>query len=183
MRAHGGDLGRSARERGIWRAPANLPIHDVVGVAGRPNAGERFLLGTIGVNPIRTLARNDVRAWGSKTLTSEAAVADIGVCRLLQAIRRACGDGLGWLDSAPATAQTRTTARRAVERCLVRLWHDGALVGDRRAEAFVVDCTDVTTADGPRIRVQVGVAPHHPGEFRVMLFGPGLGRLGAVVDV
>ena len=178
-----GTWARSARERGIWRAPANLPIHDVVGAAGRPTADERFMLGAIGVNPIRTLARNDVRAWGSRTLTSEVALRDIGVCRLVQTIRRACGDGLGWLDFAPATAETRTERARAVERCLVRLWRDGALVGDRRAEAFVVDCTDVNTADGPRIRVQVGVAPHYPGEFRVMLFGPGLGRLGAVVDV
>ena len=99
----------------------------------------------------------------------------VDVRRLLVYLEHSVCLGLQWVVFEPNDEQLWTIVRRSVEDFLIGEWRDGALVGERPAEAFFVRCDRTTMTqhdlDSGRLIVEIGVAPTRPAEFVVFRIG------------
>lgn len=173
-----GSWARSDRERAVWRSPANQVIRGALDVAEHLTRDERFFLSPVGINPVRAMAGEGIRVWGSRTLSVDPNFASLELARFIGALRRACGTALRWSSFEPPTAATRAAIVRQLETFLTELWRAGALVGERPGEAFEVQCS--VLGDRGELVVRLGVAPHDPGNMIWLTFGGTSGESGSV---
>lgn len=171
-------LGCCARvdaERGVWKAPANLDLRGVVGLASVFNAAQAEALAARGFNVIRSPLGRGIRVMGARTLSSETEHRYVPVRRFLIFVQRSIERGLMDVvfEHHGETLWRRVAAR--VDDFLQRLWRDGAMQGQKAGEAWFVRCDRSTMSqhdiDQGRLIVLVGVAPVKPAEFVIFRVG------------
>lgn len=185
--AMAGVYAKTDRERGVFKAPANVALGAVSAlVAGG-------VKGQAGLAPIRVddvlndaLVRNRINAlryfrgqghmvWGARTLVDPAQPTwlYVPVRRLFNAAERDMREALRAVVFEPNSAPTWEAVRASLEHYLYRLWQQGALVGASPAQAYFVQLGLNVTMDGDDIRngrliVKVGMAPVRPAEFIIL---------------
>ena len=131
------------------------------------------LLNPRGINAIRDFPGRGTLVWGARTLRGSDAEADeykyVAVRRLHLHLQRSIEEGIAWAAFEPNGEQLWARLRLVVGNFLVQLWREGAFVGSRPQDAFVVKCdtstmTAADLADGV-VTVLVGFAPLRPAEF------------------
>jgi hypothetical protein len=172
-----GSWARSDQERGVWAAPANLPLQGVVDIAEHMRHDEWDQLRRAGINVIRAMPGTGIRAWGAETLSSDPARADIATVRLSSSVGSLVCDVTSWAAFERSGPRTWDRVKRSVEAVLETAWRQGAFVGDTAGEAFYVQCDgEVNVPElvvAGRIRVEFGFARRVPGEFvRMMVEQP-----------
>jgi phage tail sheath protein FI len=171
-----GSWARSDRERGVWAAPAKLPLRGVLDVAEGLGHREGEELHRAGINSIRAMPEG-IRAWSAQTLSSDSTRAEVATARLSSSVISLVRGATSWASLEPGGPRTWDRVQGDVEAVLQNAWRQGAFVGETAAEAFYVRCNDEVnvpelTAAG-RIRVEFGFAPRLPGEFiRMMVEQP-----------
>lgn len=184
--AMAGVYARTDRERGVWKAPANVELSSVTGLVAVD-------VGTNTVSDIRiddafnrTLVQNKVNAirafsgrghlvWGARTMAgpSETAWRYVSVRRLFSTVERDVQDALRVAIFEPNSQPTWMSVRSAISHYLHRLWQDGALTGATPAEAYFVrvglheTMTEEDVNNG-RMLVSIGLAAVRPAEFIVL---------------
>ncbi|MEV8467470.1 phage tail sheath C-terminal domain-containing protein [Fluviibacterium sp. DFM31] len=174
-----GALALGEHETGIHRAPANLQLRQVEGVALDISDAEQALLNPIGLNAIRAFPGRGIRLWGTRSLSSNPDWRYITSRRLVDAIEKTLERALQWAVFEPNNAITRQAVVLTVRTLLEGLWRQGALAGAAPREAFTVksdfENNPQADRDAGRMIVEIGVAPSIPFEF--ILF-----RLGRTLD-
>jgi len=169
------------RERGVWKAPANVTINSVSDVSQLiddsmqeglnvdSNAGKS-------VNAIRPFYGKGITVWGARTLAgNDNEWRYIPVRRLFNFAEESCKKSTSWCVFEPNDANTWARIRSQIDNFLNNLWRAGALAGAKPEHAYYVNCgigitmTALDILEG-RLIVEIGIAAVRPAEFVILKF-------------
>ncbi len=169
------------RDRGVWKAPANVSLAGVVGPTSNYTASQLDNLnidanGGKSINAIRSFAGKGTLVWGSRTLAgNDNEWRYIPVRRFFNSAEESIKKSTYWAVFEPNNANTWIKVRGMIENYLTNKWKEGALTGAKPDEAFFVRIGLGTTMTAQEIlegymKVEIGMAVVRPAEFIVLKF-------------
>lgn len=169
------------RERGVWKAPANVSLASVAGPSKKLREDENDhmnidKLSGKSVNAIRSFTGKGTLVWGARTLAGNSNEwRYVPVRRLFNYVEESIQKATAYAVFEPNTAMTWLKLKTTVESFLEGLWRQGALAGDKIEDAFFVQVglgTTMTSQDvlDGKIIIKVGIAAVRPAEFIVIEF-------------
>ena len=169
------------RDRGVWKAPANVSINSVSDVSELiddttqdglnvdANAGKS-------INAIRAFYGKGILVWGARTLAgNDNEWRYVPVRRLFNFAEESCKKSTSWCVFEPNDANTWARIRSQIDNFLNNLWKQGALAGAKPEHAYFVNCgigitmTALDILEG-RLIVEIGIAAVRPAEFVILKF-------------
>ncbi len=171
-----GAYARTDLERGVWKAPANVPLNAVERVETVITDADQGLMNDKGINVIRTFTGQGTIIWGARTLDATSDLwRYIPVRRLYNAAERDIKKAMSVAMFEPNSAPTWESVRSAIDHYLYRLWQQGALMGISQKEAYFVQIGKGITMteddiEQGRMIVKVGMAAVRPAEFIILQF-------------
>jgi uncharacterized protein len=176
-----GIMAATDASRGVWKAPANVPVSAVFDVTDfvtdEEQAGMNIDPGTgKSVNAIRPFTGKGILVWGARTLDGNSSEWKyVSVRRFFIMVEESTKKATAAFVFEPNDANTWTKIRAMIENYLTLLWRDGALAGAKPEHAFFVKCglgqtmTAQDILDG-RLIVEIGLAAVRPAEFIILRF-------------
>ena len=168
------------RLRGVWKAPANVSVADISGVAVRINDAlqEDLNVSSTGksVNVIRTFAGKGSLIWGARTLAgNDNEWRYVPVRRFFNMAEESIKKATEVFVFEPNDRNTWVRVRAMIENFLTVQWRQGALAGATTAQAFFVKVGlgETMTAQDileGRMIVEIGMAVVRPAEFIILRF-------------
>lgn len=160
---------------GIHRTGANLPLRHVQALTSTIGDAEQAIANPSGINAIRSFPGRGVRAFGSRTLSSDPEWSQLTSRRVVDAIEKSLKRALQWMVFEPNNAMTRHAVSQTAATLLNRLWREGVLAGDAAEQAYGVKCDLENNLEEGRaagaLTLDVGVAPTTPYEFVLFRLG------------
>lgn len=160
--------------RGVWKAPANVPVAGAIDVEYDVNTGRQEILNPRGVNCIRRFPGRGIRMWGARTLAADPLWKYVNVRRLFIFIEASIYNSTQWVVFEPNDPRLWARVKQTITLFLRTQWREGALFGLKEEEAFSVSVGyDTMTEDdilNGRLIVEVGIAPVRPAEFVILRF-------------
>ncbi|HWR01842.1 MAG TPA: phage tail sheath C-terminal domain-containing protein [Chlorobaculum sp.] len=169
------------RDRGVWKAPANVSLNSVVSPADKisqeqqagynvdVNAGKS-------VNIIRSFAGKGVLVWGARTLAgNDNEWRYVNVRRFFNFVEESVKKATEQFVFEPNDANTWVRIQAMIENFLTVLWRQGALQGIKPEHAFYVSVglgktmTPLDILEG-RLIIEIGMAAVRPAEFIILKF-------------
>ncbi len=176
-----GIYARVDRDRGVWKAPANVAVASVIRLTETLTDEEQGRLNvdpTSGksINAIRAFVGRGVLVWGARTLAgNDNEWRYVPVRRLFIMIEESTKKATTFAVFEPNVAGTWLKVKAMIESFLYSLWERGALAGSKPESAYYVNVglgTTMTAQDilEGRMIVEIGVAAVRPAEFIVLRF-------------
>ena len=167
--------------RGVWKAPANVPLNTVIEpmVTIDNNIQDRLNVDVNGgksVNAIRTFTGKGTLVWGARTLAgNDNEWRYVSVRRFFIMVEESAKKATEPFVFEPNDANTWAKVRGMLENFLLILWRQGALAGAKPEHAFFVKCglgQTMTAQDilEGRLIVEIGMAAVRPAEFIILRF-------------
>lgn len=167
--------------RGVWKAPANVSLADVIEpVVKLDNTRQDDLNvdATTGksINALRAFAGKGTLVWGARTLAgNDNEWRYISVRRFFNMVEESVKKSTYWAVFEPNDANTWVKVRGMIENYLTQKWREGALAGATTKDAFFVRCGLGTTMSAQdilegRMIVEIGMAVVRPAEFIILRF-------------
>lgn len=170
-----GVFARTDNNRGVWKAPANEVIRNILGYDIAVNKGEQDILNPVHVNCLRNFRseQRGLRVWGSRTLSSNPEWKYIPVRRTFLFIEQSLDAGLQWAVFEPNAQPLWDTVKQSITGFLDSIWRQGGLAGATQEQAFFVNVgygitMEQADLDNGRLIVEVGIAPVYPAEFVII---------------
>ena len=176
-----GVYAQTDRDRGVWKAPANIALNKVVAPAIKitdetqaglnvdTNAGKS-------INAIRSFTGKGTLVWGARTLDGNSnELCYIQVRRLFNYVEESIKKSTSWAVFEANDANTHIRVKAQIESFLTGIWKAGGLVGASAAQAFFVNVglgntmTSQDVLEG-RMHVEIGLAASRPAEFVILKF-------------
>jgi uncharacterized protein len=169
------------RNRGVWKAPANVSLSSVIGPTVQITSDQQELFNvdaTSGksINAIRAFTGRGTMVWGARTLAgNDNEWRYINVRRLFIMIEESAKKSTAFAVFEANDVSTWLKVKGMLESYLHGLWEQGALQGSKPESAFYVNVGlgKTMTADDVlqgRLIVEIGIAAVRPAEFIVMRF-------------
>jgi uncharacterized protein len=169
------------RDRGVWKAPANVSLNAVIGPVRKITNEEQEGLNvdpTAGksINAIRAFTGKGTLVWGARTLAgNDNEWRYVNVRRLFNLIEESAQKSTAFAVFEPNDSTTWLKVKAMIESYLYNLWEQGALAGSTPQAAYFVNIglgKTMTTQDilEGRINVEIGIAAVRPAEFIVLKF-------------
>jgi phage tail sheath protein FI len=169
------------RDRGVWKAPANVSATAVIGPVTKITDDEQESLNvdpTAGksINAIRAFTGKGTMVWGARTLAgNDHEWRYVSVRRLFNMIEESARKATAFAVFEPNDMTTWLKVKGMIESFLYGLWERGALAGPSPAAAYFVNVglgKTMTTQDilEGRMIVEIGVAAVRPAEFIILRF-------------
>jgi phage tail sheath protein FI len=167
--------------RGVWKAPANVSLNNVIEPVVRLDNAHQDELNvdsTAGksINAIRAFAGKGTLIWGARTLAgNDNEWRYISVRRFFNMVEESVKKSTYWAVFEPNDANTWVKIRGMIENYLTQKWREGALAGATTKEAFFVRCGLGVTMNSQdilegRLIVEIGMAAVRPAEFIILKF-------------
>lgn len=167
--------------RGVWKAPANFGLQDVIGPVFQISdelQGDMNIDATSGksINAIRAFTGKGILVWGARTLDGNSNdFKYISVRRLYIMVEESSRKAATVFVFEPNDGNTWVKIRAMIENYLTNLWRLGALAGSKPEQAFYVKVglgQTMTFDDilNGRMIVEIGMAPVRPAEFIILRF-------------
>lgn len=167
--------------RGVWKAPANVGVMDVVKPVISIARAEQDLLNINtdtgkSVNAILNMPGYGTVVMGARTLDgNNNEWKYINVRRFFSVVEESIKKSTNWVVFEPNTAQTWVKVQAMIENYLFLKWRDGALAGAKPEQAYFVNVGLGTTMNSVdvlegRMIVQIGMAVARPAEFIILQF-------------
>lgn len=166
----------SDRERGIWKAPANIPLKRVI----QPEYSHLTPVSLFHADPANGRSANQIRSfpargvllWGSRTLKASTERHNLYIQnrRLVMWIQSELHYLLQPYVFEPNNEITWYRIKALIRRTLRELWERGGLLGSSEDEAYRIlvgvgeSMSEDDVADG-LLRIRVAVAIHQPAEL------------------
>lgn len=169
------------RERGVWKAPANVSLNAVIGPAVKisheqqaeynvdVNAGKS-------INIIRSFTGKGTLVWGARTLAgNDNEWRYVPVRRFFNFVEESVKKATEQFVFEPNDANTWVRVQAMIENFLTTLWRQGALQGVKPEHAFYVavglgkTMTALDILEG-RMIIEIGMAAVRPAEFIILRF-------------
>jgi uncharacterized protein len=169
------------RTRGVWKAPANVSVSNVIGPKDSFTASELDALnvdvnGGKSINAIRSFTGKGTLVFGARTLAgNDNEWRYVSVRRFFNMVEESVKKATEQFVFEPNDANTWTRVRAMIENYLTILWRQGALAGAKPEHAFYVACglgatmTPQDILEG-RMIVEIGMAAVRPAEFIILRF-------------
>lgn len=176
-----GIYARVDNDRGVWKAPANVSINNVIGPSIKvtndiqdglnvdPTSGKS-------INAIRSFVGKGTLVWGARTLAgNDNEWRYVPVRRLFIFVEESVKKATEFVVFEPNDAKTWLRVKTMIENFLTSLWRDGALAGAAPSDAFFVNVglgVTMTAQDilEGRMNVEIGMAAVRPAEFIILKF-------------
>ncbi|CAN5904673.1 hypothetical protein BH11BAC7_BH11BAC7_04650 [soil metagenome] len=169
------------RDRGVWKAPANVSLASVVGPTTTFTASQLDALNIDvnagkSINAIRTFTGKGTLIWGARTLAgNDNEWRYIPVRRFYNMVEESIKKSTYWAVFEPNSANTWVKVKGMIDNYLTNKWKDGALVGAKPDDAFFVKIGLGTTMSAQdilegRMNVEIGMAVVRPAEFIIIKF-------------
>lgn len=163
-----GMIASRERERNVWIAPANVPIHGVGGLAPPMLEDDAVELYEAQINLLRR-EPDDYRAISAQTLSRDAELRQISVRRLMILLRKLAFETGMELVFENNDERLREWLQADLEALLRRMFVLGAFAGETEADSFrIVTDERVNTpqsVDRGQLIALIQVAPSQPTEF------------------
>ena len=166
---------KTDRERGVWKAPANVILNGVSDVSVRVSDDAQGPMNEAGINVIRYFSDRGVVVWGGRTQQNDDNWRYISVRRLFDTAERDVKKAMRPVVFEPNSQPTWTRVWAAIDTYLYGLWQKGGLAGNSPEEAYFVrigkgvTMTEEDINQGKMI-VQIGMAAVRPAEFIILQF-------------
>lgn len=169
------------RERGVWKAPANVSLATVQGPMVKVTNEEQENLNvdaTAGksINAIRGFTGKGTLIWGARTLAgNDNEWRYIPVRRLFNLIEESIQKATNFVVFESNNAVTWLKVKTIIQSYLDGLWRQGALAGNSQQEAFYVNVglgqtmTEEDILEG-RMIIEIGISAVRPAEFIILRF-------------
>jgi phage tail sheath protein FI len=169
------------RDRGVWKAPANVSLSSVIEPLRKITNTEQERLNvdpTSGksINAIRSFAGKGTLVWGSRTLAgNDNEWRYVPVRRLFIFMEESLQKATAFAVFEPNNTTTWLKVKAMAESFLYGLWQRGALAGPTPESAYFVNVglgktmTPQDILEG-RLIMEVGVAAVRPAEFIILRF-------------
>ena len=179
--AMAGAYARVDRDRGVWKAPANISLRLVDEPLKLVTDAQQESLNVDAdsgksINVVRKFAKRGILVWGARTLAgNDNEWRYVPVRRLFIFIEESIEKATEPSVFEPNDAQTWTKLKAMIENFLTKLWREGALAGAKPEDAFFVNVglgktmTAVDILEGKLI-IEVGIAAVRPAEFIILKF-------------
>jgi len=169
------------RERGVWRAPANVGLQAVIAPVVQVTDEQQALLNidaTSGksINAIRSFAGKGPLVWGARTLAgNDNEWRYISVRRLFITVEESVKKASAFAVFEANDISTWLKVKGMIDSYLYALWERGALRGAKAEDAYFVNVglNKTMTMDdvlNGRLIVEIGLAAVRPAEFIVLRF-------------
>lgn len=166
--------------RGVWKAPANVGIVNVVGpsvnVTDEENAGLNVHETGKSINVIRAFTGRGTLVWGARTLAgNDNEWRYVSVRRFFNFVEESVKKATGLFVFEPNDANTWVKVQAMIENFLNTQWRQGALQGVKPEHAFYVavglgkTMTPLDILEG-RMVIEIGMAAVRPAEFIILKF-------------
>jgi uncharacterized protein len=170
-----GAYARTDNDRGVFKAPASVPVRGLLAFSRVVSDGEQEVLNPAGVNALRRLDGLGDVIWGARTISSDGLWRYVPVRRLFIFLEQSIVRGTRFAVFEPNDPKLWARLRDSVSNFLTSQWRSGALFGTTPEEAFFVKVDETTTTqddrDNGRVNIIVGIAPVKPAEFIVFQIG------------
>jgi hypothetical protein len=166
--------------RGVWKAPANVGLIDVIAPTIGLNGAEQE---GMNVDPNEGKSINALRSfygvtkvWGARTLDGNSNEwRYVNVRRFFSMVEESVKKSTYWAVFESNDANTWVKVRGMIESYLTQKWREGALAGATPKDAFFVRCGLGTTMNAQdilegRMNVEIGMAVVRPAEFIILKF-------------
>jgi phage tail sheath protein FI len=169
------------RDRGVWKAPANVSLNGVIapvkfitdedqeGLNIDVNAGKS-------INAIRAFTGKGVLVWGARTLAgNDNEWRYVPVRRLFIMVEESTKKASAFAVFEPNDAGTWLKVKGMIESYLYSIWERGALAGSKPDQAYIVNIglgrtmTPQDILEG-RMIIEIRLAAVRPAEFIVLRF-------------
>ena len=169
------------RDRGVWKAPANVSLSSVIGPVTKITHDEQERLnidpaGGKSINALRAFSGKGTLVWGARTLAgNDNEWRYVSVRRLFNMIEESCRKATSFAVFEPNDMTTWLKVKGMIEGYLYTLWEKGALAGSTPETAYYVHVglgktmTAQDVLEG-RMHVEIGIAAVRPAEFIVLRF-------------
>jgi phage tail sheath protein FI len=165
--------------RGVWKAPANVPIAGILDLEVKLSKGDQDILNPEpnNINALRDFRAQGrgLRVYGARCITSLTEWKYINVRRLFIFIEASLDQGTQWAVFEPNSYALWARLTQSVSAFLTTIWRQGGLMGAKAQEAFFVKCGPDTMSqddiENGRLIMLVGVAPVFPAEFVIIRIG------------
>ena len=169
------------RDRGVWKAPANVSLTSVIGPVEKINHEQQEGLnvdptGGKSINAIREFTGKGTLVWGARTLAgNDNEWRYVSVRRLFNMIEESAQKSTAFAVFEPNDMTTWLKVKGMIEGYLYGLWEQGALAGPAPEASYFVNVglgKTMTTQDilEGRMIVEIGVAAVRPAEFIILRF-------------
>jgi uncharacterized protein len=168
------------RNRGVWKAPANVSLTGVVkpSVTITHEDQQDLNMPTNGkaINAIRAFTGKGILVWGSRTLAgNDNEWRYVPVRRLFIFVEESIKKATEFVVFEPNDGNTWLRVKTMIENFLTNLWKDGALAGATPKDAFFVKVglNETMTADdilNGKLIIEIGMAAVRPAEFIILKF-------------
>ncbi|MGL5892344.1 MAG: phage tail sheath family protein, partial [Bacteroidia bacterium] len=169
------------RDRGVWKAPANVSLSNIIQPTVLLNDADQ---GGLNVDPASGKSINVIRqfsgkgnlVWGARTLAgNDNEWRYVNVRRLFNFAEESIKKATESVVFDPNDRNTWNRMRALISNFLTNLWRDGGLVGATPEQAFFVrvGLGETMTEDdilNGRLIVAVGLAASRPAEFIELRF-------------
>lgn len=168
-------------KRGVWKAPANVSLNFVSGLAKKISHEEHGELnihteGGKSINAIRSFTGRGIMVWGARTLAgNDNEWRYINVRRFYNYVEESVKKATQQFVFEPNDGNTWVRVSTMIENFLTNLWRQGALSGATPQEAFFVKVglgVTMTMDDilNGVMNVEIGLAVVRPAEFIILKF-------------
>lgn len=176
-----GVYAQTDRDRGVWKAPANIALNNVVAPAVKITDATQASLNIDAdagksINAIRSFTGKGTLVWGARTLDGNSNEwRYIQVRRLFNYVEESIKKSTSWAVFEANDANTHIRVKAQIESFLTGIWKAGGLVGASAAQAFFVNVglgSTVTPQDvlEGKMNVEIGLAASRPAEFIILKF-------------
>jgi phage tail sheath protein FI len=167
--------------RGVWKAPANVNVMNVVKPVVSYNDKDQEDLNVDvvagkSINAIRAFTGKGTLVWGARTLAgNDSEWRYVSVRRFFNMVEESTRKATSQFVFEANDANTWVKIRAMIENYLTVLWRQGALAGAKPEHAFFVKVglgqtmTALDILDG-RLIVEIGMAAVRPAEFIILRF-------------
>ena len=167
--------------RGVWKAPANVGLANVIEPVVKLSDEKQSSLNVDAIsgksiNAIRAFSGKGTLVWGARTLAgNDNEWRYIPVRRFFNMAEESIKKSTYWAVFEPNDANLWVKVRGMIENFLTQKWREGALAGATTKDAFFVKCglgTTMTSQDilEGRLNVEIGMAVVRPAEFIILKF-------------
>ncbi len=176
-----GIYARVDADRGVWKAPANATVNEVIKPSVLLTDEEQGDLNIdpqsgLSINAIRPFPGRGILVWGARTLAgNDTEWRYVPVRRFFNMVEESAKNACKAFVFELNSLNTWTRVRSMIENFLTKQWRAGALVGTTTEEAYYVrvglkeTMTEEDLLDGLMI-VEIGLAVVRPAEFIILQF-------------
>ena len=169
------------RERGVWKAPANVSLNSVISPVMQLTDEQQSAFNvdaTTGksINAIRSFTGKGTLIWGARTLAgNDNEWRYISVRRLFISVEESIKKATAFAVFEANDTSTWLKVKGMIDSYLYNLWSRGALQGSKPEDSYFVNIglgKTMTSDDilNGRLIVEVGLAVVRPAEFIILRF-------------